>query len=98
MMFRRNAAQTPKRGRLASLTQKAFAALARDAQMVHLIISGIYEQAQRDNLQRTRADSQHQRSWEFRAVALQGGGKRECARRLRQIDRGQLTAANGLVP
>ena len=34
---------------------------------------------------------------QYRAVALSGGGKRECARRLRQIAAGSLRAENGLA-
>lgn len=32
-----------------------------------------------------------------RDAALAGGGTRECARRLRQIEAGRLTASNGVV-
>jgi hypothetical protein len=48
---------------------------------------------QADRFAKRERKANHNR---FCAVSL-GGGKRERTRRLRQIERGQLTAANGLA-
>lgn len=47
--------------------------------------------------QQTRVAMRGGVAWEHRQSSLSGGGKREVARRLRQIAAGQLREANGLV-
>lgn len=46
--------------------------------------------ARRMRRQALRAHKRDAKAYEYRAVALSGGGDRECARRLRQIAKGSL--------
>lgn len=70
-------------------------AFAADALQGFLITAGLYEQAMRENRQHDRW--KRRSAWFDRARSHGLNGPQAVARRLRQIDRGSLREANGLV-
>ena len=92
MMYRRNAAQTLRRGFIGSVADSVTTAVAK---MMTATFEALYEQAWRENRQRERFEKHARRHTTYQASGL--NGHRAVARRCRQIAAGQLTAANGLV-
>ncbi len=71
-------------------------AFAADALKGALITSGIYEQAMRENRRHDRV-AKWRRKWSHYAAHNETPGCKAAQRRLRQIERGSLREANGLV-
>lgn len=93
MMYRRNASLTPRIDHLQDAAGRSFATMAISAVRGFLAQFGIIEQAERENRQRNRVEK---RSFKHASYSFTGGA-REQDRRRAQIERGQLTASNGLV-
>lgn len=91
-MYRRNAAQTPRRDTLALIARATMGAIGG---MISRVLgwTDVYDVAWRENRRRDRFSHREFRHSRYRAM---GCGKRECDRRKRQIAAGQLTVSNGL--
>jgi hypothetical protein len=90
MMYRRHAAQQPRRSRIIAVADAVHTAVS-----AMLAIAGVYDQAWRENRQRDRLEKWQLKHSTFHARGL--NGDRAVARRCRQIASGELTSANGLV-
>lgn len=93
MMYRRNAAQTPRTEQISAASQMSFMDGVTAA--VRAMLQTVYEVAHRENRQRDRGIARKQRHTTYQAKGL--NGDRALARRRRQIAAGSLTASNGLV-
>lgn len=97
-MYRPTAAAKSAR----AFVQRAVAAgtnaivLASEALKGALITSGIYEQAMRENRRHDRV-AKWRRKWSSYQAMNETPGCKAAQRRLRQIERGSLRVANGLV-
>lgn len=92
MMYRPHAANRP--GKMLQMLRTIVSLGAHQA--LDLVAKlGIYEAAQRENRRRDRARKRHSKHTTYHTQGLNGA--RAVARRLAQIERGSLTAANGLV-
>lgn len=90
MMYRRHAAQQPRRNAFVAAAGVVAAAVSH-----MLALAGVYDQAWRENRQRDRGIARARRHSTYQLRGL--NGPRAVARRRRQIAGGSLTVANGLV-
>lgn len=92
MMYRRNAAVTPRREASSMVAAAGFMDAVRSA-VAAMFGLDIYEAAHRENRRRNRYQK---RQWKHSTWHLKNG-EREKSRRRRQIASGALTVANGLM-
>lgn len=92
MMYRRNAAQTPRPTSLPGMLggMNVFRQIA-------VGVEALWNAAWRENRRHDRLVKRYQRHTSYRVANVSGGGKRERERRIRQIIAGSLRADNGVV-
>lgn len=94
MMYRRNAAVTPRRETQANVAEGGFLAAIRGA-VASMFGADVWDAAWRENRRIERLAKRYRLSVRYANAGLNGA--RAVERRMRQIAAGQITHANGLV-